>query len=564
MEDQSADRRPHLAVMIVLAACCIAQMLLILRLNINWDEYWFLGRIYLANAGELRDPFQNFHVQLLGWIAWLPLGAIDQIIAGRFVMLFCQFAGLGCLYWIARKLADGPSALVIVVLYFGATYSLAHGASFRTDPPAAAAMMGALALLFAKPKWWRSVLAGSLAAISLLITVKAVFYLPAFLGALLFSWRDHGAGRVLFHFALAGAATLIIGLFLWMWHSATLTPPALQGAASTAAPAAANGLERGVAASSSAAQKVIGEQGWFPRARYINDWIVGGVVPALAIAAGAALSVRSLIVARKRGLAITLLLCALPLVTLAFYRNAYAYYFPFILFPALLVALPAVQRLAQLRQPILQMGLLAVLAFGMIGQMISYWPRVQDAQRAYAAAVQEMFPEPVTYIARSSMFPSNHKSGFFMSSWGIESSNLPGHPGIDDAIRRDSPPLMMLTSPALLKAAKPEFDYDSPRLSTEDEAMVLAHYIEHWGDIWVAGKELSGKSGQFEIIIAGVYTLECTGERTLAGRLRRCGDVVTLAKGQTSWDGGPVTLRWGANLPKPQEAPPGKPSYYRL
>ncbi|MHA6334501.1 hypothetical protein ACXYL9_12555 [Qipengyuania sp. CAU 1752] len=552
--DGPADRRRKLLVLLLIAFFFALQTMLVFRLNINWDEYWFLGRIYLAEAEQLRDPFQNFHVHLFGWITALPIGEIDQVIAGRLVMLLCQIMALACLYFVARKIADQISALLLVVLWFTSTYSLAHGASFRTDPIAAALLMAALALLMARPVWWRSIAAGIVAAASLLITVKGVFYLPAFAGAFAISWKREGLPGALKRFAMAAMATALSGLVLWLWHSAVLSGPSANAALS---------IDHGVSASESAAQKVIGDQGWFPRGDYILSWATGSFLVALALVLGVVIALKDFMRSKGDLCSLALLLCVLPLLSFALYRNAFPYFIPFILIPCLIAALPIAKLLVNDRRFFLEILLFACAA-GTAAQFISYWPRDQEAQRAYTSAVHSLFPEPVAYIERSSMLPSFFKSGFFMSSWGIESSAGLDPPPVREAIERDAPPVLLVSSPAIAKALDPGSPYAKPRLAPEDESALRESFIQHWGDLWVAGKQLRETSGLFRLAIPGRYTLECQGERVISNRNLSCGAVVLLAKGEHRWSGGPIKIRWGRNLPVPGRPPPAGPIYHRF
>jgi hypothetical protein len=52
-------------------------------ININWDEFRFLSRIYELDRGELGSAFQTFHVELFRWLLGTPGNEADQVIAGR-------------------------------------------------------------------------------------------------------------------------------------------------------------------------------------------------------------------------------------------------------------------------------------------------------------------------------------------------------------------------------------------------------------------------------------------------------------------------------------------------
>ena len=543
----------------LITAALLAQAVLITRLNVNWDEYWFLGRIYAANAGILKEPLQNFHVHLLAWVPGIPLGPVDQVIVGRMFMLACELVSLIALYLICRRFSDRQSALMVVVLWFGSTFSIAYGASFRTDPLAAALLMTALAMLLFARHRWQEVLAGSCAALALLVTIKSAIFLPAFLGVFALHWRHEGFRAACLRFAVAGTALLVVGGALWLWHSGVLLSATTARHATTASLALSHGADE----TGRAAQKVIVEQGWFPRWRYILAWMLGGIVTALAIAFGAFLALRDLSQARRQDAAILAIGCLLPAVSLALYRNAYPYFFPFLMLPAVAGALPAMQWLAA-RRRLLRELLLVGIAGSIAIQIAAYWPRDQVAQRAYTEQAIRLFPEPVPYIERSAMLPMFRKSGFLMSTWGIEGSHDNQQAPLVAAIGRDAPPLLLVSSPALRKALYPASAYSGPRLRREDEEILRSNYIQHWGDLWVAGKRIDSKSGQFQIVIPGVYTLECHGDRSVDSRSLGCGESLFLQKGEHRWSGGSAVLRWGKNLPTPPGPPPEGPIYYRF
>ena len=538
----------------VVALFLALQAALAFRLNINWDEYWFLSQIHLANAGALREPFQTFHVRLLFWVAELPLSDADQVAAGRLTMLACEAAALTCLYAIARRCAGAAAALIVVALWCGGGYALAHGASFRTDPLAAALLMGALALLSApRGRWWSDAAAGLLAALGLLVTVKGVFYLPAFAAAaLVVSAYEGGTRAALRRFAVAGAALALFGGGLWLWHAGALAD----------ASGSVGGLLDGAARSGgSAADKVVVSPGWFPRADYIRAWALSGAIALGAVLAGGIFALLDVVRGPDRRAGAALLLCLAPLAALAFYRNAFPYFFPFLFLPVVLAALPVARRLAREPRPLAE-ALLGALALLAVWQTVRLWPHGQEAQRAYAAAAERVFARPVPYIDRSAMLPSWPRTGMFMSSWGVEGVAEQGRPVLAEAIARDAPPLLIVNTPVIEAALDPAMAWPGPRLLPADARALRETYIPHWGALWVAGKRLDGPDGRFTLRLAGPYTLECSGRRTLDGRDLVCGSVVTLPTGRHSWAGGPARLRWGDRLRRPAGPPPQEPIFH--
>jgi hypothetical protein len=253
------------------------------------------------------------------------------------------------------------------------------------------------------------------------------------------------------------------------------------------------------------------------------------------------------------------LLFAAPLLTLAIYRNAFPYYFPFILLP---VALTAALGVEALRDRLLRLVVLIAMALPPLAVIPAAWREDQAAQRAVARAAHELFPSPVRYIDRSSMLPSFPKTGFFMSTWGVEGYLDGDQPDLARAIAREQPPLLLLNSPLLEEAVAPTGLALSSHLLPRDAKALRSNYIEQWGPLWVAGKKLPVETGQFDIEIVGRYTLECQGARQIDRADTPCGGTINLAPGAHGWAGGAATLRWGDHLPTPVEPLPAEPIFY--
>ncbi len=539
----------------VLVLFGVLQAALLFRLNINWDEYFFLSHIHSFLAGRLTDPMQTFHVHILAGVAALPLSDPDQIMAGRLLMALCEAGALACLYRIARVFVEPVHALFAPVAWCGAVYSLDHGMSFRADPMASFLMMASLALLFAgRLCWRRGIAAGLLAALGLLVTIKSVFYLPAFGAA--FVWRMgeiDSRTRVIAIFAAAATVLVTAGGALWLWHGSGLAEASAAKGSSIAQTAAAAS-----ARSEQIADKVLFSQGLFPRGDVVVRWAAGSALTMFLLLAGVLAAIR-IAWSKDPVRGIALLLLAVPLASLVFYRNAFPYFFPFILFPAATLAALAAERIASpLLRSALAGGMLAVLGV----QFGNGWQRDQSAQREIATTVHKLFPRPVPYIDRNGMIPSYPKAGFFMSTWGVEGVVANGHPALAPVIAGQQPPLVIVNTPVLEVALDPAHRGGKPVLGRADVAALRDNYIHHWGAIWVAGKRLAETDADFAIVISGAYTLECAGSRMLDGAPLACGSVRHLAGGLHRWSGGAALWRWGDHLEVPQGMPSAKPIYH--
>ncbi|EDL47919.1 glycosyltransferase family 39 protein [Erythrobacter sp. SD-21] len=533
----------------------IAQLALAFRLNINWDEYYFLSHIYAFGEDRLTTAMQTFYVRPLAWLSGLPGSESDQVVYGRLFMLLCEAGSLFCLYRIARRFFGTGEALLAVAAWCAAGFALAHGASFRADPFAGVLMMVSLAVLVCgRMAWSRAVFAGLLAALSLMVTLKSAFFLPAFLGAFLLRMSEdetEGFIPVLRHFAKAGAVCIAALVALWLWHARGLPSAPMITAPGDKTTLASGSLD--------VLDKVVFSQALFPRWPYIALWISQSVLSLLLIVIGLWFAFKRIGEKDRRVFGIALLLFALPLVSLVFYRNAFSYFFPFILLPAALLAAAGASRIAK---PLHRVALVAAMASLVAIRLASSWQMDQSAQRQIAEAVHEAFPEPVSYIDRNGIIPSFPKSGFFMSTWGTEQYLEGKHPPLAATIRRDQPPLLILNTPILEDAVFGTNKLGDFRLLDKDGAILRDDYVEHWGPVWVAGKTIASAADRFEIVLAGEYTLECEGRAAIDGKTLSCGSTVTLDQGIHDWSGPEAVLRWGDHLPRPAEAPPTTPIYY--
>ena len=538
-----------------LVACLVAlffafQIYLTFTLNINWDEFFFLAHIYSFQEGRLAVAFQTFHVHLFGWLTYLPLMEADQIVVARLVMVLAGVGTSLCIFRIAESLTSDRHAAFATLAFLVSGYVLGQGASFRADPIATFLMMASLAILFIAPiKWPYAILAAALSGLGLLITIKCAFYLPVYLAALVHRWgKEPHPFKVLAMFAIAGLGVVIVYAAGWMVHGALLSTPGTVSAAPAQATQALN--------------KTVITPALFPQWGYMLIWALFGLVPAILLASALIIGVLQ---SARRNAALVCLLLAAPVLSLVFYRNAFPYFFPFIMAPAFVAVALVSERLTS---NAIRKAIITLMFVGLMSQFSTLVARDQSAQRAVIATVHQIFPEPVPYIDRNSIIPSFPSVGFFMSSWGLESVKTSGRPVLGPVIAGMHPPLLIVNSPAIAKALDPALEYPAPRLLLDDERALRENYIEHWGPIWVAGRALTanGRKVQFKLAIPGRYTIECAGLPVMLDNAAlRCGSVVELSASDHELlgaDGQNITLRWGSHLHVPRTAPPDKPIYY--
>jgi len=548
---------------IVLVALAF-KFLLVFRININWDEFYFLSLVHDYLRGTLNGRFQTLHVHLFTWLPTLHTDEAEQIIAGRLVMAATAAASALLLYGIARRFLSRAGALFGVLAYLSTTVVVEHGTSFRTDPIATLLVLLSLYLILRKPGGTASMaIAGIAMAAAMLITIKSVFYLLV-IGATIPALTSgiRGCIRAALAFALPFALALAAG---YMLHAASLAETV---------PPSATGFLRGTAS------KVFLKDGLFPR--WADLVMVVAYNPLFWFMAihGAAIASRAARAnAKTVGWEAWLpLILALPLLTPFFYRNAFAYYYVFILPPASILiglsfeafrrrAADPADRRAALFSPILVTLQCVIFAAGIFRLL----PDQIEPQRATLAAVHEVFPHPVPYIDGYGVVASFQRHGFFMSSWGMDGYHDAGRPVYPALVARAQPPLLLADSPSLYAALIPDVTVAERRvLLPEDIAFLKENYLQHWGMLFVAGKRIelpaSGDPAAFDIAVAGAYRLEAAAAVTIDGKRQEPRDVVTLAIGRHSLEAGTMTgevvLRWAAALPPPPGEPPSLMAFF--
>lgn len=546
-------RRNRATLMIAIGLCLLLQAWLVFTLEINWDEFLYLSQIYDYQRGEMTKALQTMYVHLLGWVTAVPGDEIDQIVVGRVFMLACVISTCVSTYLLARAFVSRSAALLAVLAFASAGFTVIHGASFRADPLTAAILMTTLALLARAPMRLSTMLAAALAiAMAAMITVKVVLYAPAFAGVAW--WRVATASdraRALRWFgAVAVAAALAFGILYAIQLSLL--------------PDASNANSQKMLGN--AASTTLLDAGLVPRSREI--WRAALLSPwqSLLMIAGVAALVTGFRLRTDRASLVAVTGCGAVALSLLFYRNAFPYFFPFIMPPVCLLVAWAIERIALLRPPLVRLALVVPMLIPAVTVAVQWSVRGQDRQAAIIAAVHSIFPRPVPYIDRNGMVASFPKRGFFMSTWGMQSYQA-RKPIFADVLAREPVPLLILNHPALGQAVGTvESLNGQPLLFEADRQVLRDNYIEHWGPIWVAGKLLvvGSEDRPFSIAIPGVYTLE-GGPAQIDGKTIGNRGTVRLARGEHRIRGkraGSIALRWGRNLRRPEEPPPAGPVYF--
>ena len=547
----------HLFFAVAIALLFTLRLVWLPRLNINWDEFLFLMQVHEFARGELLTGFQTLPARLFAWLPGLADGSIEQAIAARRVMFALGAATAAGVFTLGRTLAGATAGWFALLIALSMSAVLRHGDAFRADPMLAFLFITCAVLLVLRPGSPRAAaVAGAAWALAAVVSIKAVLYLPAL--ALLLAaagatprpapWRATAA------FAGVAAAGWVA---LHAWHAAGL-----------AATVAASAVDRAVAV----APAVWLQPRWEVLAETLaRDWafwilLAGGAV----IAAREAFALRG--DARRRALSVLAL--AAPVASVLVYRNGFDYFYVTLVPGAAVACGLAVARLEVWLRPRTRFAgaVLAVLAVPSLAVAASFYAAHPDdataPQRTVLDAVHTLFPQPVPYIDRCGMVVAYPKVGPFMSSFVLARYRARATPVMQRLVATQQP-VFVLANVSGLDLARPwsELSTLRHRLLREDFEYLQANYVHHWGPIWVAGRAWSlaaGDTARFDLPVPGRYTVESRAEVLIDGVAFADGDVLTLTAGEHSLAAtgpGPVVLRYGARLARPNRAPPEGPLF---
>ena len=515
----------------------LLQIVLLTHKGINWDEFFHLTQIYRFREGTLTHPMQTFWVRPLAWVMDVEGTSVDRIIVVRGFMQVAALATAAGIFAVARRFAGPTPALLCATAYLSAGYVFTQAFAYRADPLAAACLVWVLWIVGAQRLSWRKVALGAgLTALAGLFTVKSAFWVVPIGGYALWTlwplaWAEQLA-RIARLAVLAGGGAVLFALALAL-HGA--------GLASDPAQATAENLN--------SAGSVVFSEGLFPQGHFLLRQIGMGL-PFAVLALLAVGEWRD----RERSGRTLVLLAGLygMLLTLVVYRNAYPYYFVFLLPPVAIALAPLLETMtARGRAPLYALIFAANAAILFMLDPAEPLPN----QRIVQEGVRDVFPEPVTYVDFSGQIGDYPRAVDFMTSgWGLANYRARGVPEISELAQREPIPLFIDNHWALHAALTAE--RAAEELLPEDARFIRENYVRHWGPMYVAGKRIAAGASTIRIEVPGTYTIE-DARVTIAGRAFAPGDTLALARGEYPvMAQGEATLRWGDHLPRPTLAPP--------
>lgn len=531
-----------------------AKLLLVWRINVNWDEFFFLSHVHALARGELQLLMQGAYTHLFSWVTALEVQEVDQVVWLRGLMWTLLVLSAWLLYRLARRFASPVGAAFALLAFIASWPVLKHGASFRADSMLLPLTLAVL-LFVTRPSRQavrNDVAAGLCLALAFSLTTKSVLFLPALMVMVFAS----GAGT-LFDPARAGHAMRRLALML---VTAGLVSALLLAAHTSQI--TAGGETAGDFAARTLGAALL-DVPLMPRGSYFRDLVLKDPIYWAALLLGLVIAVRS-----RAYVAAASVLALLPIL---FYRNAFPYYYPLMMAPAAILVALAGDRLWHIRATTRKRGA-GVFALAMLGLLLMHhaWDGAmslrfdeQQKQRQVVAAVHDIFPSAVPYIDHSGMISSFPKVNFFMSTWGIESYVAHGKDFMPEILASKKPPLLLANHPAL-----------HPRsllfrqLSDIDQSLIRSSYVEYWGPIRVAGTGLTvPPEGAIlaRLPFAGLYRIESDGAILIDGRHYGMGDHIEwradssdLSIRAVAPDSKAIRVKivWAAAHDPPKETPP--------
>lgn len=507
-----------MAIGVLLLTLLSLKALLIRRININWDEFNFLSHVHEQARGELTLLIQGSYTHLFTWLTQIAGHEIEQVIAGRSVMLGLLTVTVLLVWKLASRWLSPGAAATACVCYLAMLPVMKHGGSFRYDSLLAPLLLFTLVALTSKStSTARSVVAGISLGASAAISVKAALMIPLVLALMTAVEMQRGSldwlRNVARTGATTGAAAIVSAVLLLAIHGMSLTEEPQHAGQYIAA----------------SAQKTLVETPLFPRSKSYSETRREDSLAWLLIYAG---TLGALLQARYRSASVL----SLSLIPILFYRNAFSYYYVIMLAPACVLAGVAVETIhralidhARHVFATLMLCTLAVALFSN-GLLHAYRLRHDDIlrQRVVVDAVHTIFPTPVEYVDHSGMIGSFRKVNFFMSGWGLENYRLSGKSFMEAALERCVP--LVLANRPVLDPSRVSF---KQQLLPIDQQLLLDAYIPYWGPIKVAGTRFA--IAESETVVASVpcpgrYRLEASAPVEIEGVVLETGTVIDVTR----------------------------------
>lgn len=561
------------AILVVCVAAALGAHLWFHRhVNVNWDEWNFLSKVHTFARGEPLARLQTFHVRLVWPLLIedaLPDRELREIFRLRFVSWGLLCVSTLCILQLGRRLAGSVTA-GLVAAWYALTFSfvLEHGTAARYDPWALSLFLVAAVGIVEVPRVRSSrvaialaTLIGACVAVGAAVTIKMAIYAPTLV--LIWIWNVASvSGRARRTLAVAAAVSGGVAIVLWRvllaWHAAdvggAVDAPTLTGQLSSIGDMVLGNTSLGG-----------------PEQRYVRRtlrvdmafWMVG--TSGLLLGCLAVVGVGPLGRSVSRGRIVPLLAMALPVLSLAVYRNTYPYFFVTIIPPASLlvaVVVGTIECIHRVPRAVHGALVLAALLPGLwVGRTVGERGAHDgtQSQRALLTGVHAVFPEAVPYIDRCGMVASFPRVGPFMSSMSMAAYRQRGEL-VWPQLLQTTKPQFLVANVGSLELGTPD-DSSQYRWLPEDGRILRESFVPYWGPLWIAGRTfaLGIETSEVHIHIPGRYVADAVSPFVMDGTAVVPGAVLELSAGlhrasaDTSMS---VTLRTADAGPPPAAMPP--------
>jgi hypothetical protein len=534
----------------LLVLCLAVTVLGAFHLPMNGDEHIFLSNIHRAINGERLGLLQTAHVHLFRWLPSVAHDEIAQNMIGRMIHIGLWAGSLFLLYRLGRELLDPLGALVGTVLFAAFLLSVMHAVTFRIEGLLLPILLS-VALLLLNPTVARVAGAGALSAVALALTVKTVLWAPAFIGVLAVGlWKRHGRLRPIFAGAVTGVATYAGILLAHRWAISTETNPgpgvSMDGLA---------GLGT-----------YMFLDGFVPQATVLLASLVVNPATWALIIVGFGLAIAVLRDRESVRNSLILLFLASPILSLAFYTNAFAYTYVVLIPTACLLAGKAFSRFMGTAEGLRGVIALACLVSVAIPLIYFGWLWRLDhrqEQRQVVSTVHQLFEEPVPYIDAGGLMASFPRNMPVITRAVLTPFRRAGVPVVTNYIRDSKPPLLIVNSSNLDMWTGGVLDSVNPdtRLLPQDEAAIRATYAHYWSQIYLAGRQWSDLGAderrEFEIMVPGAHTVLSSDPVIVDGQTYAPGATIALEAGshelRTTAPEPDLRILWGKDLKLPSQ-----------
>lgn len=503
---------------VLLLVLALARVALVFLHEANWDEYLNLSMIYDHKRGDLDEVLQTSFIYLFYWLPHVSDIEADQIVAARIVFLAVAVVTTLAIWKVARTLASTEAAFFAILCYWAYSFNLIHSVALRTDPLSACAMMCALWIVVARPLHVvNAIAAGVLIGLAGVITIKAIFYLPAIVTvALIRGIQCEGFGRIAKLILVSGMTAGVVFFGIIILHALTFED--------VASPFAF--LRRTTNSTLSTQEYGIL---WY----YIKRGVTENFLISTVLVTGLLVLLSRLSVKQERPKALIGIALLTPLLSVSIYRDVYPYFFPFILAPAMILAALAWDAVAARYGPRPAFLSALFIAVGGLWVAVEKQAAAMSKQRDTLAVVHSLFPTGTHYVDGRSMVSSLPKSGLFMSDWGMTDYRNIGQPVMERIVKTDQPQFLLANTWHLgLDRLSPEVSQGHAfGLLAADLEFLQDNYLPFWGPLYVPGQELDASQTNLDIRVSAVYRYESAAPMVLDGKELLPGATIKLTAG---------------------------------